>query len=570
MKGVPMYILGLNCFGHDASAALIKDGKLIAMAEEERFNREKHTYAFAKNAIAYCLKEAGIPLSDIEKVIFYYNPLLSMTKRLPHILLNLPGSLAMFSGKRMFQGKSILSIGEHLRKGFPGMERYPKIKFITHHLAHAASAFYCSPFKESAILSMDGTGEWTTTWMGYGSGNKIHKIKEICWPHSLGMWYGAITEYLGFKIMSGEGKVMGLASYGKPSCYEKLKKTIILLPDGGFKIDTSYFDYHIKWLGGNYVSDKFIKEFGPGREKEGRIEPKHEDIAHSLQLLFEEALLHIAKHIKKASGMDNLVIGGGVGLNCVGNGKLIKEGLFKDIFVQAAPGESGTSIGSALYYYYHLLNNKRDNIYALENPYFGPAFTNEECKSAIDKFGLKSRLSDNICRDAAKLLSEHKIVGWLQGRMEFGPRALGNRSILADPRIDEMKDILNNKVKHREPFRPFAPTVLLEECGDYFDFAYPSPFMSFVYNVLEDKKAAVPAITHVDGTARVQTIRKKDNPRYYELISEFKKITGVPIVLNTSFNVRGEPIVCAPEDAIKCFMNTEMDYLALGDYLVEK
>jgi carbamoyltransferase len=565
-----MEILGLNCFGHDASAALIRDGRVIAMAEQERFNREKHTYAFAGDAIKYCLKEGGISLSDVERVVFYYHPLLGAARRIPYMIFHLPGSLAMFKGKRMFQGGSILNMQRHFKELFPRQSRYPKITFIPHHLAHAASAFFCSPFPEAAILSMDGTGEWTTTWMGIGRGNKIQPLRQVSWPHSLGMWYGAITEYLGFKIMSGEGKVMGLASYGKPSFYEKLKKTLLLLPDGNFKIDTSYFDYHIKWLGGNYVSDKFIREFGPARGRESAIEPRHEDIAHSLQLLFEDALLHIAGYIKQATGADNLCIGGGVGLNCVGNGKLLKSGMFKDIYVQAAPGESGTSIGGALYYYYQMRNNPRDRIYHLATPFLGPEFSNEECRRAIDKHGLKATLSADICAEAAKLLSQNKIIGWFQGRMEFGPRALGNRSILADPRGKDTKDILNKRVKHREPFRPFAPAVLIEDCSRYFDYAYPSSFMSFVYNVREDKRGEVPAITHVDGTGRVQTVSEKDNPRFYRLIREFKQLTGVSLVLNTSFNVRGEPIVCTPEDAISCFLHTDMDYLILGDHLIGK
>ncbi|MBU1913416.1 MAG: hypothetical protein KKB22_07780, partial [Candidatus Omnitrophica bacterium] len=441
-----MYILGLNCFGHDASSALIKDGVILAMAEEERFNREKHTYAFAKNAIAYCLKKGGIRLSDLDKIVFYYNPGLGFIKRMPYALIHLPGSLAMFKGKRVSQGAGLLTMKSHFKKEFPGEKRYPDIIFITHHLAHAAAAFFNSPFKESAILSIDGTGEWTTTWLGYGSGNKVHKVKEICWPHSLGMWYGAITEYLGFKFMSGEGKVMGLASYGKPTYYDKLKKTIKLLPDGGFKIDTSYFDYHIKWLGGNYVSDKFIREFGPKRERESKIDPVHEDISFCLQLIFEEALIHIVRSLKEKTGMENLVIGGGVGLNCVGNGKLLKQHIFKDIFVHPAPGEASTSMGSALYYYHQVLNNPRDKIIPITTPFLGPEFDNDYIKVAIAKLNLKSHLSSDIGSEVAKLISEHKIVGWFQGSMECGPRALGNRSILADPRLAEMKDILNNKV----------------------------------------------------------------------------------------------------------------------------
>ena len=559
---VKMYVLGINCYYHDSAACLIKDGKVIAAAEEERFTREKHTNKFPVHAIDYCLREAGISFSEISHIGFFWNPWIRLRKGMSILLRYFPKSITAFRDANT--GFNMMRVKNEIKNNF----RTSNFKFyyIEHHLAHAASCFFVSPFKEAAILSIDGTGESTTTLLAIGRENKIKVLKRIKFPHSIGLVYNAVTEFLGFKRDSDEWKVMGLAPYGKPAYYNEFKRLIKLKPDGSFKLDLSYFKF--QYGGEPYYSKKFVKVFGQPRKEDDPIEKRHEDIAHSLQLVTEEAILHIVKYLQKATNQKKLCLAGGVALNSVANGRIITETKFRDIFVQPAANDAGTSLGSAFYIYNQILKNPRS--YIMHDAYLGPEYSEREIEAELKKNNLDYIKSDNITKDAAKLLSEGKIVGWFQDRMEFGPRALGNRSILADPRKAEMKDIINAKVKYRESFRPFAPSVLEEYTSEYFEHDYPSPFMLLVYKIKKNKQKLIPAVTHADGTGRLQTVNKKINPLYWNLIDEFRKLTNIPVILNTSFNIKGEPIVCSPKDAINCFKNTGIDCLAIGPFLVKQ
>lgn len=561
-----MYILGIGGYYHDSSACLIKDGEIIAAAEEERFNRIKHSKGFPAQAVDYCLSTAGIGLDEVSHIGYYWNPWLWLKSRLAYrakTFLRSPfysaadifniaynGFLPLLELKAFNQGKA-------------------KIHLVNHHLAHAASAFFVSPYDEALILSMDFFGENTTTYVAHGKANNIRSIQEIKYPHSLGALYSSITQYLGFEVDEGEYKVMGLASYGQPRFYNDMKKLVTILPNGAFRLNMSYFNYQITgWSKTKYVSNKFIELFGPSREPGSSISQKHMDLAASLQKLLEELVFHLLENIYKSHKLDSLCIAGGVGLNCALNGKLLNLSPFKNIFIQPAAGDSGCSLGAAYYIYNNVLHNKRGQ--SQESVFYGPEFSDEEIKAELEQNKLTYERHNNIEKKTAELLSKDKIIGWFQGRMEWGPRALGNRCILANPSTAEMKDLVNRVVKRREEFRPFAPSVLEEEASDYFEISDPSPFMMFIYKVKEEVKNKIPAITHIDGTARVQTVNKNISPRYWKLISEFKKITGIPMVLNTSFNLRGEPIVCTPRDAIRTFYSSGIDYLALGNYLVGK
>ena len=565
-----MNVIGINCFLHDSAAALVKNGKIIAAAEEERFNRLKHTDKFPILAIKYCLKQAGLDLSEIDHLAFYMKPLskiyhLGIKNYFKHPF----DSFAFLKGE-IYNSSRMLSLRLYLRD-FLGMrpENIKKnfIIHVDHHLAHISSAFLASGYDESAVLSIDGCGENSTCVLAHASRNGIRVIRRINFPHSIGFVYAALTAFLGFQPLSDEYKVMGLASYGKPRFIKQFKEIIRISETGNFKIDTSYFNYE-KELAWPWVSKKIYQIFGSPRREDEQITDKHKDIACSLQKCVEETGLALAKFLRQETKSDNLCLAGGVALNCAMNGKIFESGLYKNIFVQPAACDSGASLGAALWAsnYYLSVPSQFD----MQNAYLGPEFSEGQIEEIITTSKLRFKRYSNISEIAAKHLSEGKIIGWFQGRMEFGPRALGSRSILADPRKPEMKEIVNERIKHRELFRPFAPSILEEYAGDYFIACKRSPFMTFIFKVKEDKVNEIPAVTHIDGTARVQTVSKNDNPRFWKLINEFNKLTGVPVLLNTSFNIRGEPIVCSPEDAIKCFFSTGIDLLVLGDYILEK
>jgi carbamoyltransferase len=558
------YILGISCFYHDAAACLLKDGRIIAAAEEERFTRKKHDSEFPENAIKFCLDFAKISANDISYICFYEKPFIKFERILSSYVETFPKSYIAFLKAMPVWLKKKLHIDAIIKDDL-GYSK--KVLYIDHHFSHAASAFLPSPFEEAAVITMDGVGEWDTAAFGFAKGNEINLLKEIHFPHSLGLLYSAVTSHLGFKVNNDEYKVMGLAPYGKPVYYDKLRDLVDIAPDGSFQLDMRHFAYHYTL---ENTTRLFKKIFGAPRVYESKIEQKHCDLARSMQVLLEEILLKIAGHVQRETGMENLCMAGGVALNCVANGKIIKQTPFKRLFIQPGAGDSGGAIGAALYLYNTMLKNKRT--YVMEHAYLGPEFTREEIKGFLEsRDALFSELErDELLREVASFIKNDRIVGWFQGRMEFGPRALGNRSILANPCNPDMKDILNEKIKLREGFRPFAPSVLLDKSGEYFDLGQESPYMLLVGSTSEDKRKVLPSVTHVDGTARIQTVKRESNPLYYDLIKELERQTGVPVTINTSFNIRGEPIVCRPEDAYRCFMKTKIDYLVMGNFLVKK
>jgi len=569
-----MYILGFNGALHDSAAALIEDGKLVAFVEEERFNRKKHTFDYPKNAIDYCLAEAGITINEVDHAAFFWNPWEEIKHKLVPFLRHLPYTLSLFKKnsainpflKRIF---SMITIENKLKKMHNFNPEICKLKFhyIDHHLAHAASAFFVSPFDEAAIFIADGYSEFASTMLAKGKDNMIQKIKTVIFPHSLGQLYGAVTEHLGFRICNGEGKVMALASFGEAR-YRKIFDSLVNLNDDGtYWFDMSYLAYQYYGLR-KVVSDKFVSFTHEKRNKEDPILPSHEDLAASLQENLEKNISYILRKLYEITGSDNLCYAGGVALNSVANGKIKKISPFKNVFIQPSANDAGTALGACYYLYNAILKNER--AFVFEHPYYGPKFTDEQCKIALNSFKLDYETHEDIYSVTANLIHNGKIVGWFQDRMEVGPRALGNRSILANPTMAEMKDILNHKVKHREGFRPFAPAIIEERINDYFEADDLAPYMLRVYPVREDKRDKIPAGCHVDGTGRVQTVSKKTNPNFYKLIESFEKLSGVPVLINTSFNVQGEPIVCTPEDAIKCFLGTKMDALVLNNFLVVK
>ncbi len=568
-----MYILGIT-YGINSAAALIKDGKILAAVQEERLNREKHSRSFPIGSIRYCLNEEGITLKDIDKISFFWNPGISLerlnirmsSRWRDHIeyLYNLPNYLLELIPAEK-EKKHVEDITQIFN--LPGLNKKIEIHYIKHHLAHAASSFFVSPFNKSAILTVDGYGEDTCTMLANGSGNEIKILKEIKFPNSLGSLYAAFTQYLGFQANNEEGTVMGLAAYGNQAKYYNLLKKIVRINDqGGMELDLSYFSFYKQ--GYRRYSGKFTEVFGPERKKGDTIKPRHQDIAAGVQRITEEALIKLARYLYEVTHCKNLCLAGGVALNSVANGRILKETPFERIFIQPASSDAGASLGSALYLYHQIPGNKKRQI--MKHDYLGPGFSNDEIKQQLDAAKLKYEFHEDIERVCAKLIAENKIVGWFQDRMEFGPRALGSRSILADPRNQKIKDILNKRVKNREKFRPYAPSVLLEDYKDYFNGTIPSPFMLLVYDVLKSKKRLIPGVVHVDGTARVQTVDKNINLKYWKLIQEFKKITGIPLILNTSFNLKGDPIVCSVKDALHCFYTSGMDCLALGSYLIKK
>lgn len=560
-----MKILGLSYMYHDSAAALLVDGEVVAAAAEERFNRRKHSIEFPARAIRYCLDEAKISVGDLDWVAFYEKPILKFERFLTAHLAYFPRSfgafrhwIALFLTKKLQIPSTIQA-----RTGYEG-----RVLFIEHHPVHAASAFFASPFEEAAILTVDGTGEWCTTAVGTGRGHRIELTHEIRWPHSIGLLYSAVTAFLGFRVNSGEGKVMGLAPYGDPDRYlGEFRKIIRTAPDGSFQLDLSYFRFQYKQ---QMVSRKFEETFGPPRIPEGPIDDRHRDVAAALQRRVEEVLLQIARDLHRRTGARALCIAGGVGLNSVANGRILREGPFDEIFVQPASGDDGGALGAALYTYHQIFDRPRR--WRMRHAYLGPAFTEAEIRGALEAAGVAfERLTpDDLVERVAGELEVGRIVGWFQGRMEYGPRALGARSILANPMIPGIQDRLNARVKHREAFRPFAPAVVAERARDFFDLDAPSPYMLLVAPVRPEWRSRLPGITHVDGSARVQTVEAEVAPLFHRLIEAFGRRTGVPVILNTSFNLRGEPIVCTPADAIDCYSRTEMDLLVLGPFVVTR
>ncbi len=593
-----MKILGLSFFYHDSAAALLIDGLPRAMAEEERFSRKKHDSGFPEKAIDFVLGEAKIKAADLDYVVFYEKPFVKLDRIFKTTFQSFPFAPKVFreSVKSLFLDK--LWVRELISRK---LEINPdKVLFSEHHLSHAASAFLCSPFKEAAILTVDGIGEWATTALGLGQDNKIKIIKEIHFPHSLGLFYSAFTAFLGFEVNEGEYKVMGMAPYGKLKYVQEARKLIKFFGDGSYALDLDYFLFY-KSTEKTY-SKKFVELFGPARdpkskfftretgwpsyfgkkpegeefEKLAQEQEKYADIAASCQQVLEEAVVNLAKEAYKLTNKKNLVIAGGVGLNSVANWKILEQTSFEEIFVQPAAGDAGGALGAALAVYHLALNNPRK--FVMNNALWGKEYSNEEIKKFIESKNIKAEFIDNddrLLNEVVKCLTEGKVIGWFDGRFEWGPRALGSRSIIADPRREEMKDIVNTKIKFREPYRPFAPSVLAERAEDFFEMPgaqkhYPARFMLYVVKVRENKKKAVPAITHVDGTARPQLVFKSESPRYWNLINKFFQRTGVPLVLNTSFNLKGEPIVNTPEDAFSTFSRSNIDILVLKNFIIKK
>ena len=559
-----MYILGISCFYHDSAACLLKDGLIVAAAEEERFSRKKHDFSFPAKTVNFCLERASITSSDIDHVVFYEKPLIKFERLLYTFLSTYPHSYNVFLKSMPIWLKEKLHIGDIIKKE---LKYKGRILFVTHHQSHASSAFLASEYKDAAILTTDAAGEWSTTSLGKGEDTQVDILKEVHFPHSLGLFYSAITAFLGFKVNNDEYKVMGLAPYGTPSYYERLADIVKVKDDGSYKLDMRYFDYHKKM---RMYSSKLVKAFGKPRKPESELSQRDKDLAASAQKLLEDILLKMVNHLYEITGKKKLCIAGGVALNCVANGRLLRESPFEDIFVQPAAGDAGGALGAAYYVYNTLL--KKPRAAAMNSVYLGPDFSNQEVQSFLDESHIKYEKLDwpQLNKIVAKKLSDTEIVGWFQGRMEIGPRALGNRSILANPSLPEMKDILNRKIKFRESFRPFAPVVLYEFMNEYFETDRESPFMLFTVKVKEDCRAKIPAVTHLDGSARVQTLKESQNQHLYQLLHEFYRITNLPVLINTSFNVRGEPIVCTPQDAYKCFLKSGLDALVINNYLIVK
>lgn len=586
-----MIILGISCFYHDSAAALVRDGEIIAAAQEERFTRKKHDFDFPTRAIAYCLREANISIGEVDYVAFYDKPFIKFERIIETYLAYAPRGLKSFLMAIPLWLKEKLWMSELIKKELEGYEG--EIIFPEHHESHAASAFYPSPFEEAAFLTIDGVGEWTTTSFGIGNGSSVEIQWELRFPHSLGMLYSAFTYYTGFKVNSGEYKVMGLAPYGEPKYVDLIYENLMdVKDDGSFKLNMEYFNY---CAGLTMTNEKFhVLLGGPPRQPETKLTQKEMDLAASVQAVTDEVMLRMARHVKNTTGQKHLCLAGGVALNCVANGKILRAGIFDDVWIQPAAGDAGGSLGAALIVWYQYLGNqrkvgKRD---MQKGSYLGPAFSDDYIENFLRQNKIPYEKCENgqLAQLVAELLPQEKVIGWFLGRMEFGPRALGARSVIGDARSPNIQATMNLKIKFRESFRPFAPTVLREKVSDWFEMDRESPYMLLVADVrkerrremtVEEKKlwgidklnvarSDIPAVTHVDYSARIQTIDRDDHPLYYELIERFYERTGCPVIVNTSFNVRGEPIVCTPEDAYKCFMRTNMDYLVLGNFILDK
>ena len=593
-----MRVLGVSAFYHDSAAALIEDGIIIAAAQEERFTRKKHDSAFPEQAISYCLEESGIGLSDVDFVTFYDKPFLKFERLLETYLSYAPRGFSSFKMAMPVWLKEKLFQKDFLKKQFkkydPDFDWMNKLLFSEHHFSHAASAFFPSPFEEACVLTMDGVGEWATTSVALGLGNKLEMTKEIHFPHSLGLLYSALTYYTGFKVNSGEYKVMGLAPYGEPKYVDLIRDNLIdIKEDGSFRLDQQYFDY---CTGLTMTNRAFDGLFGsPPRKPEELLNQRHMDLAASIQAITEEVVLKMTRSLAKETGRKNLCLAGGVALNCVANGKILRDGAFENVWVQPAAGDAGGALGAALAAYYvhkeqpRTVSGTGD---AMRGSYLGPDYSQDDIDNRLNNAGAIFETVDEakMIETAAQALADGKAVGWFQGRMEFGPRALGGRSFLGDARSPEMQKLLNLKVKYRESFRPFAPAILHEDVSDWFEIDEDSPYMLMVADVIEKRRrkmseeeqalfgidklniqrSDIPAVTHVDYSARIQTVHEKTNPPYHALISRFKELTGCPVIVNTSFNVRGEPIVCTPEDAFHCFMGTETELLVIGNAVLHK
>ena len=590
-----MYILGISAYYHDSAACLVRDGEVLAAAQEERFTRRKHDHRYPAQAVEFCLRHAGITPKELDYVAFYDKPLLKFERLLETYIDYAPAGLGSFLMAMPLWLREKLWIREQVSKeaGFEG-----KVLFTEHHESHAASAFFPSPFESAAVLTMDGVGEWATSSYGHGKGNELHLLKELHFPHSLGLLYSAFTYYTGFKVNSGEYKVMGLAPYGEPKYVKTILDELIdLREDGSLRLNMKYFNFA---AGLTMTSPAFDRLFGgPPREAESEVTQREMDLARSVQEVTEEAMLRMARHVHRETGERNLCLAGGVALNCVGNGRILREGPFENVWIQPAAGDAGGSLGAALSVWYQYLGNERrleevcrGGADGMRGAYLGPEFTDEEVEESLVTLGARYRKvpRGELAETVARLLAEEKVVGWFQGRMEFGPRSLGARSILGDPRSPRMQSQMNLKIKFRESFRPFAPSVLRERVSDYFELDCDSPYMLLVAPVRERlrremrkgeetlfgierlnvPRSTIPAVTHVDYSARVQTVRREEHPAYYDLLAAFERLTGCAVLVNTSFNVRGEPIVCTPAQAFACFMRTEMDCLVVGDFLLLK
>lgn len=594
-----MYILGISAFYHDSAAAIIKDGQVVAAAQEERFTRKKHDAGFPENAIDYCLEEAGVSLSEVENVVFFDKPFLKFERLLetyfafaPRGYKSFAMALPVWLKEKLFQKGLLVKELQKFDENF----KHTKLLFGEHHQSHAASAFYPSPYEEAVVLTMDGVGEWATSSVAIGRGKNLEMVKEIHFPHSLGLLYSAMTYYTGFKVNSGEYKVMGLAPYGEPKYVDLIKENLIdIKEDGSYRLDMSYFDY---CTGLTMTNDKFHDLFGrpPRKADEDELTQMDMDLAASIQVVCEEVVMKMARALRQEYGIENLCMAGGVALNCVANGKVLRDSSFENIWIQPAAGDAGGALGCALaaWHIHHGKERQVDasKMDAMKGAYLGPEFSSEDIQDRLKAVGAQFEVlpDDVIVERVGQALADEKAIGWMNGRMEFGPRALGGRSIIGDPRSPSMQKNLNLKVKYRESFRPFAPSVLAEDVGAYFEHNTSSPYMLMVADVRKDRRKAmsaeeealfgieklnvprsdIPAITHVDYSARIQTVHKETNPKYHAVISKFKEKTGCGLVVNTSFNVRGEPIVCTPEDAFKCFMGTEIECLVVGNCFLEK
>lgn len=602
MRSTLRHLLGISAYYHDSAAALLRDGQILAAAQEERFSRRKNDERFPAQAVAYCLRQAGISSAELDAVVFYDKPIVKFTRLLETYLAVAPFGLATFPRVLPAWLSEKLNLRATLREEIPGLDPECPVLFTEHHQAHAASAFYPSPFDQAAIITVDGVGEWATTTIGQGRGDELQMLKELRFPHSLGLLYSAFTAYCGFRVNSGEYKLMGLAPYGEPKYAQAIRDELIdLRPDGSFWLNLDYFHF---LRGLSMTNQKFHNLFGgPPRPPEGRLEMRHAHVARSIQVVTEEVLLRLARHAREITGERHLCLAGGVALNCVANGLLLREKIFDRLWIQPAAGDAGGALGAALMVWRH--HRKQDGADTPGGPHaapaspktgdsmqgalLGPEFSDEEIEAVLRRHqAVYERLDDESRLDrTVALLQQEKVIGWVQGRMEFGPRALGNRSIIGDPRSPKMQSVMNLKVKFRESFRPFAPIVLRERLEDYFELDTDSPYMLLVapvhptrrkplpegvtgFDLLKSVRSEIPAVTHVDYSARIQTVSREQNPLFHSLLRRFEQATGCGVLVNTSFNVRGEPIICTPDDAYRCLVNTEMDYLVIGHFLLER
>ncbi len=562
-----MVILGLNYYFHDSTACIVVDGKLIAAIEEERLNRDKHTRVFPQKAIDRCLKIANLTHKDIDHIAVSIKPSHNLGKKLVHCAKNISGLKTFVNHEFVHAYNKQKSFWNWFKYHWDNKKSGPKVHFIPHHYSHAPGSFYVSPYEEAALLGVDGSGEWATTWLGYGKGNEVNSLGESFFPHSLGSFYEAVTQFCGFRTSYDEGKTMGLAPMGDPEVFkDEVAKIISVDKNGQLKFDLSYFNYqNFSW---KRCSPKFFKIFGEPRKNGEDFKKHHMDVAAAFQRVLEDKVLEICDVLYEKTKADYLVISGGVSLNSVMNGRIVRESKFKDVYVMPAAGDNGTALGAAFYLYNGILKQPRNFVH--DNPYVGTDYSNDEIEKVLKGAKLDYAYHEDICEEASLLLEKGEILGWFQGTMEIGPRALGSRSILANPAFPDMKDKINAEVKFREAYRPFAPSAIEEAKNDFFDLEVEAPFMLKVCNVLKEKQSVIPAVTHVDGSARLQTVKKELHPRYYDLIKKLGDKTGVPVVLNTSFNIQGEPVVESPQDAVRCFFSTGLDSLIIGNFIISK